>query len=181
MRVVVLAGGTGTRLGYDGQKCCIPIAGRPFLHWKLDQLYEHGATHIDILVSHAKAEVAETVHLFPDITLYEDPGTGPWNAIRWYALSQRPPKSFLVTYGDTLLDVPFPDVVNSMLVTRHTGPHIRPNLLGEWVDAGLYRIGADHPFAERWRFLPTATRPWTLNTPEQYEETDAYLRRHSES
>ena len=174
MRVVILAGGTGRRLGYPGQKCCIPIAGRPFLHWKLDQLYEHGATDIDILVSHAAGEVARVTADFP-VNLIEDPGEGPWNAVRWYALTHAQAASFIVTYGDTLLDVPFPDKSPSMVVTRHTGPYLPSNLLGEYIDAGLYRVARDHPLSTMWRFIETSHRPWTCNTPEQYAETEKYL------
>lgn len=180
MRVVVLAGGTGRRLGYPGQKCCVPIAGRPFLHWKLDQLTEQGATEIDMLVSHAWREVEETVAPYPSVRLLEDPGEGPWNAVRWYAHHHASTRAFIVTYGDTLLDCEFPDTSPSMVVTRHTGPYLPSNLLGEYIDAGLYRVSRDHPLSTMWRFVETSVRPWTINTPEQYEETSAYLDRHRE-
>lgn len=175
MRVVVLAGGTGRRLGYPGQKCCIPIAGRPFLHWKLDELYEHGADAIDILVHHHTQEVIEATADFPETNLLRDPGTGPWDAIRWYAFNHAATRSFIVTYGDTLLDVDFPDISSSMYVTRHTGPHLTPNLLGGWIDAGVYRVRRDKPLSHPWTFIPTPLRPWTINTPEQYAETEQYL------
>src|SRR6185369_1942531 len=48
MRVAVLAGGKGTRLG-EPIKCLTEVAGRPFMDWKLEQLERCGATEVSLI------------------------------------------------------------------------------------------------------------------------------------
>lgn len=111
--VVVLAGGRGTRLaavtGADLPKALVPVAGRPFIDWKLDELQEAGATEVVVLVGHHGDAVTEHLATRPRpglavVTRDDGPlplGTG--GAVR--AVLDQLPRQFWVTYGDSLLTV----------------------------------------------------------------------------
>jgi NDP-sugar pyrophosphorylase family protein len=111
---VVLAGGLGTRVadltGPDGPKALLPVAGRPFMEWKLRQLASLGVTDALLLTGHGADALrdyvgdgsrfglrAECCHDGPRLL-----GTG--GAIR--AVLPRLPKRFWVTYGDSLVEAP---------------------------------------------------------------------------
>lgn len=181
MNVTVLAGGKGTRLGYDGQKCCIPVAGRPFLLHRLDQLVRNGATNLHLLVSHASEEVFSVIGQWEDktpINFIYDEGIGPWEAVR-NAVDYIPSKFFHVANGDTYLETPLKpwassNAVPMMVVTQNSS--VPMNLRGGWLDAGLYRVSRNNPTPDFWFRRETTARAYTINTREQLEETDAALR-----
>jgi histidinol-phosphate phosphatase family protein len=112
--VVILAGGHGTRVqhltGPNQPKALLPVAGRPFIDFKLASLAAAGATDVVLLVGQGAAPLREHVgrgEAFGLHVTYVDEadellGTG--GAIA-RALPQLP-EIFWVTYGDTLLDVP---------------------------------------------------------------------------
>jgi NDP-sugar pyrophosphorylase family protein len=111
--VVVLAGGLGTRLtsvtGDVVPKALVPVAGRPFIDWKLEELQAAGATDVLVLTGHHGDAVA--AHLGqgtrPGLRIRcrrdraERAGTG--GAVR-DALGDLP-EWFWVTYGDSLVTV----------------------------------------------------------------------------
>lgn len=112
--VAILAGGLGTRMrhrtGPRLPKAMIPVAGRPFIDWKLRQLAEQGATRVVLLTGHGADELRDHVQdgsafglqvaLLPDGQQLL--GTG--GAVR-RALDSLGP-AFWVTFGDNLLSVP---------------------------------------------------------------------------
>jgi histidinol-phosphate phosphatase family protein len=112
--VVILAGGHGTRVrhltGPDQPKALLPVAGRPFIDFKLASLAAAGATDVVLLVGQGAAALREHVgrgEAFGLHVTFVDEGDellGTGGAIA-RALSQLP-EIFWVTYGDTLLDVP---------------------------------------------------------------------------
>jgi NDP-sugar pyrophosphorylase family protein len=111
---VVLAGGLGTRVaeitGPGQPKALLPIAGRPFIEWKLRQLAVLGATDVVLLTGHGDEWVREQVG---DGSRYgvrascHDDGArllGTGGAVR--AVLDRLPEQFWVTYGDSLVEAP---------------------------------------------------------------------------
>lgn len=153
MRVAVLCGGKGTRLG-EPIKCLTEVAGRPFMDWKLEQLERCGATDVHLLCGPFMIEFAKR---YGKRVLYEvDEQTGirdalgawPW----WW------------TMGDVLLEQPLEGfAVNYVVPGEQIG--------GLWLDAGLYHgLGP-------WRQVKTPAHPWHINTPADLEETGAHLRR----
>jgi NDP-sugar pyrophosphorylase family protein len=112
--VVVLAGGLGTRVarltGEDRPKALLDLAGRPFIHWKMRELADAGATDVVMLVGHGsvalRAMVGEGSTWGLRVRYVADGprllGTG--GAIR-QALPVLP-EAFWVTYGDSLLHLP---------------------------------------------------------------------------
>lgn len=110
---VILVGGLGTRLvGLTGDtrpKVLVPVAGRLFIDWKLEELAGRGITDVLLLVGHHGDAIVEHVgdgSAFGVRTRYQADGEtllGTGGAIR-RALSELP-DAFWVTYGDSLLDV----------------------------------------------------------------------------
>jgi NDP-sugar pyrophosphorylase family protein len=110
--VAVLCGGRGTRLrGITGDrvpKALVPVAGHPFIEWKLENLAAAGFRDVVLLVGHLgdqiRAHVGDGRGLGVSVRYHDDRdgplGTG--GALR-SALSMLPP-AFWVTYGDSLLD-----------------------------------------------------------------------------
>jgi NDP-sugar pyrophosphorylase family protein len=111
--VAVLAGGLGTRLrdvtGDVLPKALVPVRGRPFLDWKLEELARQGATQVALLIGHGadeiRAHVGNGSQFGVEITYVDD---GPELRGTGGALLQALPllgDPFWVTYGDTLLDL----------------------------------------------------------------------------
>jgi len=106
--VVILAGGYATRLGElakETPKVLIPINGKPFLKWKLDQLEREGFKKIVLSVFHQSEKIERWIreqnYKNLKITFSHDGenplGTG--GAIRKIALASS--EDLLVTYGDS--------------------------------------------------------------------------------
>ncbi|MGH2721270.1 MAG: NTP transferase domain-containing protein [Actinomycetota bacterium] len=119
--VAVLAGGLGSRMtagpGRTMPKVLLPVAGRPFLDFKLASLAAEGVERVVLLLGHrAEQVVAHLAHrsgaagLGLDITVLRDGpqllGTG--GAVRRALRELGDP--FWVTYGDTYLRVPMATV-----------------------------------------------------------------------
>lgn len=112
--VAVLAGGLGTRMasvaGEGMPKVLLPVAGRPFLDFKLASLAEQGLERVVVLLGHGADRVIRHVgegHTFGmDVTTVVDGprllGTG--GAVR-RALGHLGER-FWVTYGDSYLRAP---------------------------------------------------------------------------
>ncbi len=116
--VFVLAGGMGTRVAHltgAGQpKALLPVGGRPFIDLKLLQLRSQGVRHVLMLVGHGadqlRAHVGDGSRFNLRVEFVVDGaellGTGGALA----AALPRVDRSFWVTYGDTLLDVPLAEI-----------------------------------------------------------------------
>lgn len=117
MKVAILTGGLGTRLGAAAAglpKSMVPIGNRPFLELVVDAFRERGFGDIVLLTGY-KGEVIEK-HFGPAVTYRREPapiGTG--GAIRdaRHLLGDR----FLLTYGDVLRRFDY-----DRFVQRHDGP-----------------------------------------------------------
>lgn len=158
MNVHVLCGGRGTRLGQP-VKCLTEVAGRPFMDWKLNQLYRHGATQITLIVGPFAEDFAHY-----NLPMVEDDQTGIQHALKaagtygWW------------TMGDVLLEQPLHN-------TSHPLVYVRPGtqIGGLWHDCGLYY--GQGP----WTMTITRAFPHHINTPTDLEGTSAYLHRLSQS
>jgi NDP-sugar pyrophosphorylase family protein len=115
MRVaVLLAGGLGTRVaavtGPDEPKALLPVAGRPFIEWKLRQLASLGVTDVLLLTGHGGDRLREAVGdgaQWGVRASCRDDGSHPLGtggAIR--AVLPELPELFWVTYGDSLVEAP---------------------------------------------------------------------------
>lgn len=108
--VVILAGGLGTRLLPATKmtpKVMIPILGKPFLAWKLEELVSQGVTEVYILLGVHADQVIEFLSSYKidlKILVFRDGDAlmGTAGAIRKNLNSL--PKDFILTYGDNLLD-----------------------------------------------------------------------------
>lgn len=157
--VAILCGGRGTRLGYPGQKCMVPILGRPFLAYKIDQLYDLGATSIHLLVSYESDEVRDYFGSWP--TYHEDPGHGVTLAHR--LASRTLPFVHWVTYGDCLLDAPLHESSMPYVWVNEAHPD----------DAGLMMAwGSSFLFHRKQTDAPS----YHINTPADLARTEEYLR-----
>ena len=63
MQATILCGGQSTRLRpvWEGAKSCVPVLGRPFIHWQLDRLEAAGITHVVLLTGHMRDDVMRAV------------------------------------------------------------------------------------------------------------------------
>ena len=162
--VAILCGGKGTRLGYDGQKCMVPVAGRPFLAYKLDLLCARGATEFHLLVSHRQVEVYTGIGKVWNgrpVHYHSDSGYSAERAVQ--AASRHMPFIHWLTYGDSIFDVP---LKHSMFPYVYSNP--------EFEDAGLlYCWGASM------RGLRKFSDTWAVhcNTPADLARAETYLRR----
>ncbi len=110
--VVVLAGGKGTRLrSVTGPlpKALVPVAGRPFIDWKLEQLAAAGVVRVHLLTGFGadqiSAHLAQTEQPL-DVVVSADGPTPLGTGGALVAYSPNLPERFVVTYGDSLLDAP---------------------------------------------------------------------------
>lgn len=108
----VLCGGRGTRVrsvtGARVPKALVPVAGRPFIEWKLENLGAAGIGEVLLLVGHLGDQIRAHVgdgQSFGVSVRYHDDGAqllGTGGAIR--SALEILPAAFWVTYGDSLLD-----------------------------------------------------------------------------
>lgn len=118
LTVALLAGGLGTRVrsltGDHVPKALLPVAGRPFIDWKLQELRDQGVGEVVLLVGHGATALEEHLgtgarHGIDVAYVYDGPtlrGTG--GALQ--AALDRLPEAFWVGYADTLLEVPMSEV-----------------------------------------------------------------------
>ena len=184
MNVLVLCGGQGSRLGYDGQKCCVPMPdGRPFLLHRLEQLVRGGATQFHLLISHRADDVFSALGHWDDhvpINLIWDEGTGPWNAVK-EATRYVHAKTFWVANGDTWLEHRMRGGTTPMMVVTTNLETEPANIDQMYLDCGLYHVNRDRPTPTWWTYDITDQRPFTMNTPAQLEDLHAHLRGYRES
>jgi NDP-sugar pyrophosphorylase family protein len=108
--IVILAGGLATRLGHlarDVPKSLIPVCGRPFIDWQIENIKSSGFTDILICIGHLGEQISD--HLGDgkkfgvNIEFSADGpiklGTG--GAI--LAALNKLPDDFMITYGDSYL------------------------------------------------------------------------------
>lgn len=127
--VAVLAGGLGTRArpltGDRLPKVLVPVAGRPFLDHKLDELASCGVERVVLLLGYGAALVRRHVGDGGDfglsVTCVDDGGRrlGTGGAVR--AALDLLGDTFWVTYGDTLLTAPMAAVERRFLASGLDG------------------------------------------------------------
>ena len=109
MQCVILAGGLGTRLAPLTDACpkyMVPIAGRPFAHWQLENLASQGITEAVLCIGHLGEQIRSLGDHFAGIRLSyseEQEPLGHMDAVRNALPLLRP--WFFLTYSDSYLDV----------------------------------------------------------------------------
>ena len=111
MECVILAGGMGTRLRsvVSGlPKCMAPVAGKPFLHYLLEQLEASGFNHIILSLGYKHEAIEEWIAGRKGrariSTVVEEEPLGTGGGVR-FALSKAEEEDVFVLNGDTWLDV----------------------------------------------------------------------------
>lgn len=111
MKAIVLCGGLGTRLGEltrDTPKPLIPVAGRPFLEYVLDQLLTAPIEEIVLAVSFQWQKIYETIgEQWKGVKItysIEQNALGTGGAIR-QAMDQSNLEEAIIVNGDTLLKI----------------------------------------------------------------------------
>jgi histidinol-phosphate phosphatase family protein len=138
LQAVILVGGKGTRLGAltaDVPKPLVPVGGRPFLDWLLEEVARHGIPRITLLAGHLGAQIAarydgQNVRGARIEVLVEPEPRGTGGALRLFA--DRLDHRFLLLNGDTRFDINLLDLGLHMrsdtlgvLALRHTAPGAR--------------------------------------------------------
>jgi MurNAc alpha-1-phosphate uridylyltransferase len=117
--IVILAGGLATRLGdlsFHTPKSLIPICGRPFIEWQIENIKNSGVSDFLICIGHLGEQISD--HLgnggkFGVNIEYSSDGPSPLGtggAI--FAALNRLPHHFMITYGDSYLPTNFDRVEN---------------------------------------------------------------------
>lgn len=116
--VVILCGGEGTRLypmTHETPKSMLMVAGKHFIEHQLDLLAEHGTKEALLLVGRfggAIESYLEDEYAGIKLTYSYDPPEGPaGTGTAMIRAFNKLPQQFILTYGDTYLDFPFPDTV----------------------------------------------------------------------
>jgi hypothetical protein len=166
MRVAVLCGGKGTRLG-EPIKCLTEVAGRPFMDYKLDQLRFQGAHQIHLICGPFINDFIERYSNDPSLTFSTDPQLGILPALQAVHPAQ------WWTMGDVLCDFGqfWTPGTSTMLVQRGLP---NPNIAGIYLDCGFYFGKANFTMVE----VSEGVVPLTINTREDLERTDEALRRY---
>ena len=166
MLVIVLCGGRGTRLGASGQKCCVQIAGRPFLQWKMEQLTRNGATEFMFLTT--TPYIQEVRNVVGDWPVAIDRGRGQWHAMSESLDFVPPGETYYISNGDTWVETPLLTVhPPTMYVTRNTPEPFNVQSRTA-LDIGLYCVSSDSVGAP-WEYQLVNARPFHLNTRESME------------
>lgn len=113
MQALILAGGLGTRLRNtigDVPKVMVPIGGKPFLSYLIDQLREQGFVQLCIAVGYQSRVITRYFKDGKDfgvniIYSIEDKLLGTGGAIK--KATRKLSDEFLVVNGDTYLDIDF--------------------------------------------------------------------------
>ena len=161
MRVAVLCGGKGTRLG-EPIKCLTTVAGRPWMDWKLDQLREQGAFQIHLICGPYINAFIERYSNDPTITFSTDPQTGipaaldAVHAMQWW------------TMGDVLCDFGRFTIPNHPVMLVRRDPH--PNIAGLYLDCGIYYGKRDFVLVE------TDAPTYHINTIDDLNRAEEHLR-----
>lgn len=134
--VVMLAGGLGTRVSSiagEKPKALLPLAGVPFLQWKLNELISQGISKVYLLLGYGAEQIEEFLskEIFAlKIVMIRDEadckGTGQaiLNSLKHIKEDQ-----FILTYGDNLLPIAITEFTSSlnekhcrMVTTTSVGP-----------------------------------------------------------
>lgn len=122
LSVAILAGGLATRLRPITEtipKALVDVAGRPFIEWQLDYLFQQGVTHVVLCISYLGKQIEDVIGngqrfgLSVDYTHDGDRLLGTGGALR-KALPMLG-ESFFVFYGDSYLPINFADVEASFI------------------------------------------------------------------
>lgn len=138
---VILAGGRGSRMGALSDatpKPLLPVGGRPFLGWLVDNLRLQGLTRITILAGYRGDQIAAYFAGQPDVEVLIEPeplGTG--GAIRFAKAEGALEPDFFMINGDTFFDVNFADLAG--LAAAHPDA-VASIALRRMPDTGRYGI-----------------------------------------
>jgi NDP-sugar pyrophosphorylase family protein len=122
---LIVAAGSGERLGADRPKALVEVAGKPFLFHQLALLREHGVAEVVLLVGHLGAAIREAVGDGADhglaVRYSEDPPGESGTAAAVRAALPLLGDRFMVLYGDTYLRIDYADVFRAFLRSRRLG------------------------------------------------------------
>lgn len=117
--IVILAGGLATRLGdvsIHTPKSLIPICGRPFIEWQIENIKNSGVSDFLICIGHLGEQITDYLGNGTKLGVnieYSSDGPSPLGtggAI--LAALNRLPDHFMITYGDSYLPTNFDRVEN---------------------------------------------------------------------
>lgn len=125
LAAVVLAGGMGTRLRSvvaDRPKALVPVAGRPFLTYLLDQIADAGIERVVLSTGHLAEQFASVIgNRYRDVVIvyaHEQHPLGTGGAIR-FACGFTDADEILVMNGDSYCDADLSAYADWHVVGRH--------------------------------------------------------------
>jgi len=172
--VYILVGGRGTRLGHLTRKCpkpLLPIDGKPFLDYVLENLLLAGFRKIRLLAAYRCEDVERYIQLYRppslvestnssvELKLVKDPdasGSGTGLAVVSAVEALKEKGGIFVVNGDTLLPSDITEQAQRLSKTGETGVVVGPFLC----DAAEYNL-AFNPRDSTIRFDPKSPPPFS--------------------
>lgn len=140
-KVLILAGGKGSRMGADVPKALVPICGKPIIDYILDSIQESGVdSRPAVVVGHDLTRLIEHVDDRADI-VYQDEQHGTGHAVMVAEEQIEAVDTLLVTYGDHAL---FEADTYKAIVEKH-----------ESGDAAITMLTTELPDYDDWREVYT--------------------------
>ena len=118
MKVVILAGGKGSRMGHYTQnipKPMVPLGGKPILEYQIELIKKYNLNDITILIGYKGDVIKEYFNTGKqwgvNINYIEDPDPlGTAGSVK--EIESLISESFILFYGDTILDIDLFDLIN---------------------------------------------------------------------
>lgn len=174
MKVVILAGGRGTRLGGDQPKPMVRIGGIPMLSHIMG-IYKRYGYNDFVIATGYKGEMIRDYYKDDSHVTCLDTGLDSGTGERVRACAELIREPFLMTYGDGVADIDIKKLVEfharvgaSVTVTAVHPParfgqlvlsghdvvafNEKPENQTEWINGGFFVVPGDFPRLKSWEF-----------------------------
>tara|TARA_Y100000780_G_C13674397_1_gene413684 strand:+ start:482 stop:1225 length:744 start_codon:yes stop_codon:yes gene_type:complete len=158
MKVIILAGGLGTRLRSvvsDVPKPLAPIQGIPYLAYMLTALYAKGLREFVLSVGYKSAHfeqfIATQMSRLPDLSLelvVESEPLGTGGALK-FCFNAHPDNRYLIFNGDSYCDFPLPDLLDAAAQNNMAMVIAKVDNISRYGEVSLRNDGCVEAFHEK--------------------------------
>ena len=149
VEAIILAGGLGTRLRSvvaDVPKCMAPVAGKPFIHFVIEQLKRQGINRFIFSLGYKHELIEEWLHAqYPTLNIQcsiEDEPLGTGGAVK-LACSHATGKNVLILNGDTFFNIDL-ELLSAFHETMDADCTLSLKPMQDFDRYGVVEISSDH-------------------------------------